>query len=209
LSGIWIFDLDGTLIDVRPRYEKLYRDLIGGYKGTILPGEKYWRLKKNKMPEIEIAILSGLNEDNAYKYAQERLSLIENEDYLSIDKVFFGVFELLNRLGQDSCYLVTKRRNKDALYDQLIDLKILNLFGAIYTHNNNFEHKKNSFEEIIQIHSRNDTKGKITVVSDSPNDIIDAKCVGVNSIAVLSGLRAEHILQESNPDIMIEGVWQI
>ena len=208
MSGIWIFDLDGTLIDVRARYEKLYRDLIVGYDGTILPDEKYWHFKKNKMPEIEIAILSGLNEDNAYKYTQERLSLIECESYLSIDKVFFGVFELLNRLGQDSCYLVTKRRNRDVLYKQLISLKILNLFSAIYAYDN-FEHKKNSFEEIIQIHSRNYTKEKITVVSDSPNDIIDAKCVGANSIAVLSGLRAEHILQESNPGIMIEGVWQI
>jgi phosphoglycolate phosphatase len=208
LSGIWIFDLDGTLIDVRERYEKLYRDLIGGYEGTILPDEKYWHLKKNKMPEIEIAILSGLNEDNAYRYTQDRLSLIESEVYLSVDRVFFGVFELLNRLGQDSCYLVTKRRNKDVLCKQLISLKILNLFSAIYTYKN-IESKKNSFEEIIQIQSRNYSKGQITVVSDSPNDIIDAKCLGINSIAVLSGLRAKHILQKSNPDIMMEGIWQI
>ena len=72
-----ITDFDGPIVDVSHRYYRVYLDCL---KQTKLPAHQirqlskaeFWQLKRARIPEVKIGLISGLN--------KEQLNLLRGEE---------------------------------------------------------------------------------------------------------------------------------
>jgi len=197
-------DLDGTILDVSERYYRLYYDVVTSFGGKPLPKEKYWALKRRKIPEEKILKLS--NVDNISACIKKRLEKIESTTYLKYDlplpSSLATLILLKNKLNR--LILVTLRSSKENLYKQLKSLRILHLFDRILTTNAN----KNQWlikSELIKADSYFD-KSSSVIVGDTEVDILAGKILGIKTVAVLTGIRSKDILLANKPDYIINSI---
>jgi phosphoglycolate phosphatase len=92
-----IFDLDGTLIDSKPRLYNLFQFLVPESTFTF---EEYWSLKKSKINHKEILISKLLYSEVQFnKFEKLWLEYIELENWLNFDTPFNGVTNFLKSIG--------------------------------------------------------------------------------------------------------------
>lgn len=203
MPSLWVFDLDGTLIDVEARYRHIHAELIGAGGGRADPA--YWAKKRDKTPEADIARGCGLSPADADAYALARLPLLEDGRYLAHDSVFPGVRALLDRVGRDRAVLVTKRRDRSALERQLERLGLATCFANVLTPAPGAE----KATLVAAIRDLAGGAGRIVSVSDSPQDLIDAKAAGFVAVAVLSGLRSRRLIEPTRPDVIVGSITEL
>ena len=188
------FDLDGTLIDVSLRDYKIYTDIVRSLNGMPMKYDMYWPLRKNKTDIFYILEQSGIFNDMETKYfLKKRKELMENSDYLKLDVLIPGVATSLEKLAKSyDIYIVTVRHNKENTIEQIHQLGL----------------------DKYKLYIVNDGKGEYlkkipnlcVVVGDTENDILPAKELGIQSVAVLSGIRNKTQLEVMNPNYIIESV---
>ncbi len=203
MSSLWVFDLDGTLIDVEPRYLRIHADLLAA-RGAR-PDPEYWSKKRDKTPEAEIARACGLDAHDAEAYASERLPLLEDSRYLAIDRVLPGAFEVLERIGAARAVLATKRKDRAALDRQLADLRLVDCFSRVLTPVPGAG--KDTLHPAIRASVPAGTR--IVSVSDSPQDIVDGKASGFVTVGVLSGLRGPRFIEPTAPDAIVGSISEL
>ena len=203
MPSLWVFDLDGTLIDVEARYLRIHGELISDRGGLADP--EYWTKKRDKTPEPDIARACGLDAAGAQAYASDRLHLLEDPRYLALDRVFPGAFDLLSRVGAAHAVLATKRKNRAALEVQLKQLGLRDCFSRVLTPAVG-EDKKNLHPAI---RGAAPVGTRIVSVSDSPQDIVDGKASGFFTVAVLSGLRNRRFIEPTTPDATVGSISEL
>lgn len=203
MPSLWVFDLDGTLIDVEARYLRIHGDLLAARGARADPS--YWTKKRDKTPEPEIARACGLGEAEANAYANERLGLLEDPRYLALDRVFPGAFEVLRCIGPDRAVLATRRKDRAALDRQLEQLELRNCFSRVLTPVPGAG--KETLHDAIRSSAGAGTR--IVSVTDSPQDIVDAKASGFASVAVLSGLRGLRFIEPTAPDVIVGSISEL
>ena len=118
---------------------------------------------------------------------------MENSDYLKLDVLIPGVATSLEKLAKSyDIYIVTVRHNKENTIEQIHQLGL----------------------DKYKLYIVNDGKGEYlkkipnlcVVVGDTENDILPAKELGIQSVAVLSGIRYKTQLEVMNPNYIIESV---
>jgi phosphoglycolate phosphatase-like HAD superfamily hydrolase len=136
MNRIIVFDFDGTLIDVRCRYYKIFYLFLELNSLPKISFEEYIQFRENGQKDD--SILEGLTNsscqiENFKKFKSEH---IESIDYLKFDKIRPGALELLNALSESNftLELLTLRRKIGNLTWQLANLSMLELFSKI-THN--------------------------------------------------------------------------
>ena len=203
MASLWVFDLDGTLIDVEARYLRIHGELISARGGLADP--EYWTKKRDKTPEPDIARTCGLDAGEAQAYASDRLHLLEDPRYLALDRVFPGVFDVLGRIGPARAVLATKRKNRAALETQLEKLCLRECFSRVLTPAVG-DDKKTLHPSIL---GASPVGARIVSVSDSPQDIVDGKASGFYTVAVLTGLRSRRFIEPTKPDATVGSISEL
>ncbi len=87
-----ITDFDGPITDVSERYYQVYKYCLETSKHpgqSVKPLEKaeFWQLKRSRVLETQIGIISGLDETQAKTFAQLRRQTVHTPDYFSYDSL--------------------------------------------------------------------------------------------------------------------------
>ena len=198
MKKILAIDLDGTILDIKPKYCKVFCELTGnGYEES----EVFWDRKRTWESSFRIAVdLSpNLNKSNS-EFTQSWIDEIEKIENLSLDKLYSNVARKLIELRENYyTILCTKRRNTNNLKLQLIDLGIINHFDRIITLNANEKKIEKIFSEMFPL-------TELILISDTPGDfegdvpnlnvIKYGVCSGLSSTAAWNGIKDINVIQK-------------
>lgn len=200
------FDLDGTILDVRRRLYSIYVDIVNELGGEALSGGIYWRAKRGQMPEELVAKKSNIGNIQTYiRLRQERMELPE---YLVYDMLVPKALESLSELKKTNrIVLVTLRKSKKNLYEQLQRLSIESLFNRILLGGDSEEQWRLK-AKIISSDDYFEPQNSV-IVGDTETDILAGKFLNIGTIAVLSGVRSKNKLVLSQPDYIIKDISQL
>lgn len=200
------FDLDGVLVDPYPRCYKIHLFLADKYSFEALGYQDYIKSKQNRKPDFYY-----IDHPSTEKCLKERLLLLENPTFIKEDVLYPEVKNTLEILKkQNNLYLVTVRKDRQVLFEQLNNLEILSYFDTIYSPSEK-ELGKNPDEMKIELLSPffNNPKNKSQlslIIGDTEADILTGQYFGIKTVGVLNGLRTEEFIRKLNPDFVIESV---
>ncbi len=214
-----ITDFDGPIMDISDRYYHVYKLCLETVKYPDqsifeLSKDKFWNLKRAKIKEIEIGIISGLDEQQAVKFAKMRQEIVHNLPYLIYDKTVPGAIETLEKMQAKALDLVvmTMRLAKELEFA----LKQENL-GRFFPEDKRYC-LANDYVKIADIKDKPILMGKALeelpkieetwMIGDTEADIIAAKTHNVKVIAVLSGIRNRTQLEQYEPDYIVNNLAQ-
>lgn len=113
-----IFDLDGTLLDIRKRHYGVYARVLTALGIRPLPEATYWFRRREG--ESTLSVAGDLPGEVRSRFARAWLESIERPQYLKLDTPYDGAIAALRTLGAEhDLYLVTLRRDHCALIHQL------------------------------------------------------------------------------------------
>jgi len=179
-------DLDGTILDTVDRHYNCYYDIIIRKNAVPLCKEEYWQLKRKKIKRTVLLEKSGWNlpyED----FYNDWLDLIETENYLEFDRLSEETKSNLFKIKKNyRIILVTMRRFKTNLINQLIKLKILDVFEDVIVTDPFVQGSK--YIKLLETDIEFD---KAIVIGDTEEDMYLAKGLLLPFVAITSGLRDE------------------
>ena len=118
-----ITDFDGPIIDVSERYYQVYKYCLETSKHpgqSVKPLDKaeFWQLKRSRVLENQIGIISGLDETQAKTFAQLRRQTVHTPSYFSYDSLAPGAVAALEKVQAAGIDLavMTMRRVKELDY---------------------------------------------------------------------------------------------
>lgn len=191
-------DLDGPILDNRPKYIALHRQLLHDSVGVALAEEEYWELKRTRVPEIEILNRCGVPASQWDAHLQRRQACIEDQLFLELDRVWPGVQDwLVKQRTTHAIYLVTLRKRRKPLLRQLARLGLLPLFDEVLSE----EANDGSADVKVRLMTPYVPSAEQAVmIGDTEADIQAAKHTAVASIAVTCGIRDRRLLEAEAPD---------
>ena len=199
-------DLDGTLLDVSNRHFEVYAFTVEQFGGTPLSKRAYWQLKRCKTGWPQLLARSGLAPHVLSPFHDVFVERIEAPQMLAKDQLFVGTRSSLRELSSThSLSLVTLRRSRANLMDQLRDLDLQRYFDEIEVGPARGE----AYEAKLELMKRMAAFREAIVVGDTEADIVAAKMLHVPVVAVLSGVRDREYLGALKPDFMIGGVREL
>lgn len=202
-------DLDGTLLDVEPRYQKLHEDVVRRHGGEPLDPADYWQAKREGVPEPELLARAGLAPENVAAAVEDRLLRIEERRYLTLDRPWPWTKDVLRALERTApLVLVTVRKNADRVLWQLDRFRLRRLFRRVVIGpgDGTPEAKVGLLLQagFFGIHLRG-----AVLVGDTEIDIASGRRLGVETIAVASGLRSPDRLAAWQPDALLDDLRQL
>ncbi|NJN88609.1 MAG: HAD family hydrolase [Leptolyngbyaceae cyanobacterium SL_7_1] len=220
MSGLTIFcDFDGPLVDVSDRYYTTYQlaltDVQEWYeaKGEPLPlhcltKEQFWRMKRDRLPDIEIALRSGLRNQQIEQFLQRVQQIVNQPTLLHQDTVQPGVrwaLTTFRNLGAQ-LVLVTLRQQVQVL-QVLQDHGLLHLFDAVcgvsaieVAYLNPVDHKVQLLAEALaQEPFCRCSREHAWMIGDTEADILAGQAAGISTIALTCGIRSSSYLRRFDP----------
>lgn len=191
-------DLDGTLIDPRPRLYRLFCDLAGE---GVLTFEEYWRIKRGRMDQRTL-LRRYLNYTDAQiaAFKADWMVKVEEPERLAEDRPFAGVSPLLAELSQRyPLVLVTARQHPERVEAQLAAFGWRSYFSQVLVTG-----QKQSKDALIRTHYTPIQTDLL--IGDTGEDIEAGKALGVTTVAVASGVLSADILREYQPDHLLDSV---
>lgn len=210
-----ITDFDGPIIDVSERYYRVYQFCLEQSSHpdqTVkqLSKAEFWQLKRSRVPEKQIGILSGLDEAQAKTFAQLRRQTVHTKPYFQYDTLAPGALAALEKVQAAGIDLavMTMRRIRELEYaferHDLVRFFPKNRCYCLsndYTKTRDIDDKPLLMERaLVELPAAFDT----WMVGDTEADIITAKKHGVKAIAVLSGIRDRDRLRLYQPDFIVK-----
>ncbi len=210
-----ITDFDGPIIDVSERYYQVYKYCLETSKYpeqavNLLSKAEFWRLKKSRVLETQIGLLSGLEETQAKNFSALRRQTVHADSYFSYDSLAPGAVAALEKVQDAGIDLavMTMRRVKELDYafncydlDRFFPKNRCYCLTNDYIKTRDIDDKPLLMERaLVELPVAEDT----WMVGDTEADIIAAKNHGVKVIAVLCGIRDEEQLRFYNPDLIVE-----
>lgn len=134
---IYVFDLDGTLIDSTFRHGFLMERLLSKEGITVEEDfqERYMRLKRDGMSsKTVLRDAYGLNPDLVNKVVKKWVEQIESDEMLALDKLYDDSIETLERIKEtgSQIYYLSLRQRKDAAICELKRLGIYDFAEEVY-----------------------------------------------------------------------------
>lgn len=200
------FDLDGTLVDVSARHHKVYCDVVAKFSGNALNKDEYWNLKRNKASWEDILPLSKIGADLKDEFLEEFIKLIENKDYLKLDKLIPGALKTARYLySANTCYLVSLRRNPENLEAEINWLGLRPYFHKVLS-----GHSETDGSDVKTLLIRNAlAENTGTIIGDTEADVLTGKDLGLTTIAVTSGIRSQEFLEHLNPNYICSTIAEL
>ena len=192
------FDLDGTLLDSKPRLYKLFQNLV---PQSQLSYDEYWMLKQNKINHKQILCSNFQYSFEKYeKFERLWMKKIEEIDWLEIDKPFDGIIEYLKDLYQNHRVLiVTARQFEDLVIQQIKKLGLYSFVHEVLV----TSQKVDKFDIII---NNVNVSPNAWFIGDTGKDIKTVKALGIRTAGVLTGFLNRSSLESYEPDIIVEKV---
>lgn len=207
MNKLIFFDLDGTLISPKKRYCAIHKFLCKIIDVTPVSCNEYWELKRNKVTENEILIQCGAKEKNIEVALKARSEMLEDKNYLLYDTLFEGVIEILEYLYKDFILvLVTYRRQRRELEEQLKNIKIINYFDKVLSTTPVIQPKYMGKVNLIEHNYGGSLDG--IYFGDTEVDILAGKHLNLTTVAYMNGIRKMNFLKKINPDFSINS-WDV
>lgn len=210
-----ITDFDGPIMDVSERYYRVYQFCLQNIRYPQqsvreLSRSEFWQLKRSRVPEKQIALKSGLDDNQAQEFAQLRRKTVHTDTYFQYDSLIPGAVDTLLKIQQAGIDLavMTMRRVRELDY-ALEKYELGNLFpenrryclSNDYVKTSDVEDKPLLMERALaELPPACDT----WMVGDTEADIAAAKKYGIKVIAVESGIRDRTQLEIYQPDVIVE-----
>ncbi|HLO49563.1 MAG TPA: HAD family hydrolase [Kamptonema sp.] len=209
-------DLDGPIVDVSDRYYTTYKlalaDTQAAYQAQgvhlniqQLSKQEFWGMKRERVPDAEIAKSSGLQSSQIDAFRQQVMELVNQPELLHLDRLQPGVqwaIALLHSRGV-RLILVTLRSQTQA-YQLLQNYGLARLFTSIRgtqvtdaAYNNYANLKTQLLDEVVA--ELDSLIESAWMIGDTEADIIAGKALGIPTIAVTCGIRSSHQLQQFQP----------
>ncbi len=180
-----LFDFDGTLIDMQPRWYELHLDLTKEFSLPVIEKKTYLKAKIDGMHE-ELLMQSVSDDLETIKaYNKKRIELIEDIKYLAFDQPFEHVFEALEawqKLGK--MVLLSKRKSDENFYWSVEKSGLAPYFQQLISTNG-----KEKEEVILELFSKEELSNAI-IISDAYEDYVMGQKLGMKAVAVSYGCRS-------------------
>lgn len=196
-------DLDGTLLDINDRLYRLHLDICKKYEIKPMKKNSYIVLKRSMVREKQLIRRLTTSKTAIKNYLRERAELIELPGYLKLDKPLTRNISALKKLKKTyRLILLTNRKNRKDLLNQLKIHKLLGLFFEIY--NAGYSGTK---EHLLR-KCRYLTKDSY-IIGDTVEDALLGKKLGVKAIIVLTGLLDRKNAVKLKPAFVVNDLRQI
>jgi phosphoglycolate phosphatase-like HAD superfamily hydrolase len=184
-----IFDLDGTLLDVRRRHYAVYSHVLRELGQPPLPEAEYWRRRRDG--EGTLSVVGDLPGDIVSRFQAAWIERIESRPYLALDRPYAEVRDVLTELRRNHrLVLVTLRRDAVALAWQLSEARLTPFFQDIVSPGYYTPTRKS--ELLPYWYPMSET----WVIGDGEADIDLAADLGARCICVSDGVRSAEFLWE-------------
>ncbi|NEO74620.1 HAD family hydrolase [Moorena sp. SIO3H5] len=227
-----ITDFDGPIIDVSERYYRVYQICLEKTRNreqTVreLTKAEFWELKRERVPETQIGIISGLDKAQAQTFSQMRRQTVHTQPYFQYDCLAWGAVNTMLKIKQMGIDLavMTMRRVRELNY-ALNRYDLDNFFpeNRRYCLSNNYI-KTHDVEDkplflsnnYIKTHDVEDKPLLMAralnelppaydtwMIGDTEADIVAAKRHGIKVIAVECGIRDRAQLESQLPDLIVQ-----
>ncbi len=209
-----ITDFDGPIMDVSERYYHVYQLCLERVKDREQPVKQlskaeFWQLKRARIPEKQIGILSGLDEAQAGEFARSRREMVHKLEYLHLDLPIPDARETLTKLQfLDVDLVVMTMRRVNELAEPLQRCDLGQFFpenrryclGNDYLKTTDIKDKPLLMERAIVELPAAET---VWMIGDTEADIAAAKSQNIKIISVLSGIRDRPTLESYEPDAIV------
>lgn len=214
-----ITDFDGPIVDISERYYRVYELCLEktrhqDQKVRHLSKEEFWQLKRARVPEKQIGIISGLEAKQAEEFAQIRKKTAHTQPYFKYDELAPGAIAALEKVQQAGIDLavLTMRRVKELDYAfESFELSKFFPENRCYCLSNDYPKSRDiedkpilMGEALAKLPPATDT----WMVGDTEADIMAAKTHGIKVIGVLSGIRDRASLEAFHPDLIVNDLSQ-
>lgn len=210
-----ITDFDGPIIDVSERYYQVYQLCLEKSRNLDRPVKQlskaeFWELKRSRVPEKQIGIESGLDEEQAKEFAQLRRQTVHTEAFFKYDTLAPGAVSALEKVQQAGVDLAVMTMRRVRELDYAFSQHDLGRFfpkDRCYCLSNDYVKTRDIDDKpllmeraLIELPPASDT----WMVGDTEADIITAKNHRVKVMAVLCGIRDRQNLQSYQPDLIVQ-----
>jgi phosphoglycolate phosphatase len=213
-------DLDGPIVDVSDRYYATYQqglaDTQAAYEAQginlnlqILSKQQFWEMKQNRVPDTEIAKISGLSATETHVFLGCVSRIVNQPDLLHLDRIQPGVqwaIALLHSRGA-RLILVTLRPQNQAT-QLLQNYGLARLFTCICgtqipdaAYHNYTALKTELLTEVVE--EFDSSLGSAWMIGDTEADILAGQALGIPTIAVTCGIRSHYQLQKYQPNFIL------
>jgi phosphoglycolate phosphatase-like HAD superfamily hydrolase len=197
-----IFDLDGTLLDVRRRHYAVYSHVLRELGQPPLPEAEYWRRRRDG--EGTLAVVGDLPGDIVSRFQAAWLDRIESRHYLALDRPYADVRGVLMELCRDHrLVLVTLRRDAAALSWQLWESRLTPFFKEVVSPSYYIPTRKS---ELLPYWY---PIGEAWVIGDSEADLELASDLGAKCICLSEGVRSADFLRERGATVIASSVREL
>ena len=214
------FDLDGPIVDVSDRYYRAYLESIKGFPSNspnVLEKNEFWELKRNRITDFEISLMSGLKATDARTSADIRRDLSFKFELFSLDKLFSDVYELFELLKRNKMTfgIVTLRRKKQLSYamkqfklDKFIKPDLA--FGLEDSHKISNDIQEKHILLVQALNRLEADPNEVWFIGDTDTDIFSGKLAKVSkTIGITRGIRSREQLELLKPDHLIDNLAEV
>ncbi len=209
-----ITDFDGPIIDLSQRYYHVYQLSLNTATQSdpwkVLTKEEFWAHKRAGMDEIQIGMESGLTGMQAEYYQALRNRDAHQLKYLVMDRPIMGAMSTLQRIRKTTeiqLVLLTLRRRSELdctleQYDleRFFDSHCQYCLTNDYVKQGHIEDKTQLLAQALaELGDDEDT----WVIGDTEADLVAAETHQLRSIAVLSGIRDRHFLEQYRSNAIV------
>jgi phosphoglycolate phosphatase len=208
-------DLDGPLIDVSQRYYKTYQLALANTQAlaklqgnttevTPLSRLRFWQMKQDRVPDVEIAHCSGLHPTQIEPFLAYVQEIVNHPELLQEDRLQRKVMQTLQVLQNYGIEVsvVTLRwqpQAKQILREFQVDHHFAEICGmddpfAAYQ---NYTASKQQLLSAVMVQAGIDTTSHdCWMIGDTEADILAGQALGLSTIAVTCGMRNYRYLQQ-------------
>jgi phosphoglycolate phosphatase len=219
-------DFDGPLVDVSARYYSTYRLALANVceyyntdnlliSITPLSQEQFWQMKRNRVPDIEIAGKSGIPPAAIDPFLAQVSYIVNHNDLLYQDTIQPGVSWALNLLRSEGIELVLVTLRAQEQAEQILaKANLLHLFSGVFgTHSNedvayvnSIELKTQLLKNAAAVHWPVNIRDRKTActIGDTEADVWAGRNLGIETIALTCGIRSQEYLQKQSPSVILE-----
>lgn len=212
-------DFDGPIVDVSNRYYATYQlaleDTQAFYqrKGVTLPiqtlqKQQFWQMKQDRVPDIEIAMRSGLQAEQIDFFLERVIEIVNQPALLNLDRLQPGVSWALALLHSQGARLVlVTLRCQEQATQILRNYGLTRLFSGIYgtddrdaAYHNYAEGKTQLLAKALAEQSA--IAGRSTsnwMIGDTEADLLAGQALSIPTIALTCGIRSRMYLKQFHP----------
>jgi phosphoglycolate phosphatase-like HAD superfamily hydrolase len=204
-------------MDISDRYYYVYKYCLERVKKSDrivrqLTKSEFWQLKRSRVPEQKIGLISGLDETQAQEFARLRHQIAHKLSYLVYDRPHPGAIATLEKLQQLGIDLVVMTMRRTCELEAAFKQHDLGRFFSVdrcycisdrYVKTGDVKDKPLLMAKALR---ELPPASDLWMVGDTEADIVAAKTHQVKVIAVLSGIRDRAQLELYQPDYIVNNL---